>query len=81
MGDADNNNPEWGVNESAASAPAASPEVTHTVKAGDTLSKIAREYYGHDKHHKLIFEANRDKLDDPNDIKVGQELRIPPATE
>ena len=81
MPDADNTNPEWGENESAGSAPAPSPEVTHTVKAGDTLSKLAREYYGDDKHHRRIFEANRDKLDDPDDIKVGQELKIPPATE
>ena len=82
MADAENTNAEWGENESAESAPAApSPEVTHTVKAGDTLSKLAREYYGDDKHHRRIFEANRDKLDDPDDIKVGQELKIPPATE
>jgi nucleoid-associated protein YgaU len=82
MGDAENTNPEggaWGTSEE--SAPAASPEVTYTVKSGDTLSKIAREYYGDDKHHRLIFEANRDKLNDPDDISVGQELRIPPATE
>jgi nucleoid-associated protein YgaU len=83
MPDAENSSAEWGENEQAeaASAPAASPEVTHTVKAGDTLSKLAREYYGDDKHHRRIFEANRDKLDDPDDIKVGQELKIPPATE
>ena len=70
----DNTNPGGG-------APAASPEVTHTVRPGDTLSKIAREYYGHDKHYRMIFDANRDKLDDPDEIKVGQVLRIPPATE
>ena len=81
MADEDNANPEWGENESAESAPAPSPEVTHTVQAGDTLSKLAREYYGDDKHHRKIFEANRDKLDSPDDIKVGQELKIPPATE
>jgi nucleoid-associated protein YgaU len=81
MPDAENANAEWGENEAAESAPAPSPEVTHTVKAGDTLSKLAREYYGDDKHHRRIFEANRDKLDDPDDIKVGQELKIPPATE
>ena len=83
MPDAENSSAEWGENESAeaASAPAPSPEVTHTVQAGDTLSKLAREYYGDDKHHRRIFEANRDKLDDPDDIKVGQELKIPPATE
>jgi len=81
MGDAENSSPERGENEPAEAASAPSPEVTHTVQAGDTLSKLAREYYGDDKHHRRIFEANRDKLDDPDDIKVGQELRIPPATE
>ncbi|HVF56551.1 MAG TPA: LysM peptidoglycan-binding domain-containing protein [Pyrinomonadaceae bacterium] len=54
--------------------------VTYTVQAGDTLSKIAAEYYGNDKEYMAIYNANRDQLDDPDDLKVGQTLKIPPAT-
>lgn len=49
----------------------------YTVKKGDTLSKIAEEYYGDKMLYPQIFEANRDQLTDPNKIKVGQKLRIP----
>jgi len=49
----------------------------HEVKKGDTLSKIAEKYYGDPGLHTTIFEANRDKLMDPNLIKIGQKLRIP----
>ncbi len=54
--------------------------VTHTVQPGETLSKIAKEYYGDSNQHTRIFEANRDQLDNPNDLQVGQVLTIPPAT-
>ena len=49
----------------------------HVVKKGDTLWKIAENYYGDGKLYKKIFEANKDILKDPNVIKVGQKLRIP----
>jgi nucleoid-associated protein YgaU len=49
----------------------------HEVKKGDTLSKIAQQYYGDPKLYTQIFEANRDILSDPNLIKIGQKLRIP----
>lgn len=49
----------------------------YTVKKGDTLSKIAEEFYGDKMLYPQIFEANRDQLKDPNKIKVGQKLRIP----
>jgi nucleoid-associated protein YgaU len=83
MGDAENRNPEgggWGDNESAAAAPApASPEVTHTVQSGETLSRIAKEYYGDESQYRRIYDANRDTLDDPDNISAGQKLKIPPA--
>src|SRR3954454_11589485 len=50
---------------------------TYTVKSGDSLSKIAKEYYGNAGDFMKIFEANRDKLQDPNKIQPGQELAIP----
>ena len=49
----------------------------YVVKQGDTLSKIAKEYYGDAQLYPQIFEANRDILKDPNKIQVGQKLRIP----
>jgi LysM repeat protein len=50
---------------------------TYTVKAGDTLSKIAKEFYGNANEYNKIFEANQDKLSSPDRINVGQELKIP----
>ena len=53
------------------------PETTYTVAAGDSLSKIAKQFYGDANKYMKIFEANTDQLKDPNMIKVGQTLRIP----
>jgi hypothetical protein len=50
---------------------------TYTVKAGDTLSKIAKEFYGNANDYNKIFEANKDQLSSPDRINVGQELKIP----
>ena len=49
----------------------------HVVKKGESLWKIAEQYYGDGNLYKKIFEANQDILSDPNLIKVGQKLRIP----
>jgi nucleoid-associated protein YgaU len=50
---------------------------TYTVRAGDTLSKIAKEQLGNANAYMEIFDANKDQLSDPNKIKAGQVLRIP----
>ena len=50
---------------------------TYTVKAGDTLSKIAKEHLGSANDYMKIFEANRDQLSNPDLIKPGQVLKIP----
>jgi len=52
-------------------------EQSHEVVAGDTLSKISKQYYGDASLYMKIFEANRNILKDPDLIKVGQKLRIP----
>jgi LysM repeat protein len=52
---------------------------TYTVKAGDTLSKIAKEHLGNANAYMKIFEANKDQLTDPDKIKPGQVLKIPSA--
>jgi nucleoid-associated protein YgaU len=49
----------------------------HVVVKGDTLSRIAQQYYGDAALYPKIFEANRDVLKDPNKISIGQKLRIP----
>ena len=50
---------------------------TYTVQAGDTLSKISKEFYGNTNEYMKIFEANRGVLADPNRISPGQQLTIP----
>jgi uncharacterized protein YidB (DUF937 family) len=65
---------------SAAPTSAPVPEAqakTYTVISGDTLSKIAKHYYGDANEWPKIFDANRDKLSNPDRINVGQVLRIP----
>ena len=52
---------------------------TYTVKAGDTLSKISREFLGDANDYMRIFEANKDQLTDPDTIRPGQVLKIPAA--
>jgi nucleoid-associated protein YgaU len=52
-------------------------EKTYTVKAGDTLSKIAKETLGNPNDYMKIFNANKDLLTDPDKIKPGQVLKIP----
>ncbi len=49
----------------------------YTVKAGDNLSKISQQFYGDAKKYMTIAKANH--LEDPDKIKVGQELLIPAA--
>jgi nucleoid-associated protein YgaU len=50
---------------------------TYTVKAGDTLSHIAKEHLGNAGAYMKIFELNKDQLSDPDKIKPGQVLRLP----
>jgi nucleoid-associated protein YgaU len=50
---------------------------TYTVKAGDTLSKIAKETLCNANAYMEIFNANKDLLSDPDKIKPGQVLKIP----
>jgi len=50
---------------------------TYTVKPGDSLFKIAKQFYGDSNDYMRIFEANKDRLNDPNKIQIGQELIIP----
>jgi nucleoid-associated protein YgaU len=50
----------------------------YTVVKGDTLSKIAKQYYSDANAYPKIFEANKPMLSHPDKIYPGQTLRIPP---
>jgi len=52
----------------------------YTVVAGDSLSKIAKHFYGNAGKYTVIFEANKPMLKDPDKIYPGQVLRIPAAS-
>lgn len=56
-------------------APAAAQ--TYTVAKGDTLSKIAKQFYGNANRWHDIFDANRDQISNPDLIRPGQVLKIP----
>ena len=58
-------------------APSATAARSYTVQAGDSLSKIAKQFYGDANKYMKIFEANKDKLSDPDKIKPGMDLVIP----
>jgi nucleoid-associated protein YgaU len=62
-----------------ATATAAAPEPEHryVVRAGDTLTDIARLVYGDGSLWQLILDANRDVIEDPDNLKVGTSLLIP----
>ncbi len=53
----------------------------HTVVSGDTLGKIAKEFYGDAMKYPVIFEANTPMLSHPDKIYPGQVLRIPPLVD
>lgn len=60
------------------SAPAAVEEVDYyEIVSGDTLSAIAKKFYGKSSEYPRIFEANKEVIKDPNKIYVGQKIRIP----
>jgi NitT/TauT family transport system substrate-binding protein len=71
---------------SSAEKPAATPVTAkttrpaaqeYTVKAGDTLSKLAERFYNSMSRWEKIYEANKDSLKNPNYIYIGQKLMIP----
>ena len=65
----------------AMQAPEPEPAVEYyTIVKGDTLSKIARHYYGNAMDYPKLFEAKREVIKDPDLIYPGQKIRIPPKT-
>ena len=49
----------------------------HTVRRGETLASIALRYLGRSTRELEIFEANRDRMNDPGQVFPGQQLAIP----
>lgn len=56
---------------------AASRARTHVVRPGDTLSKLAQQYYNNRAHWREIYSANLGVMRNESDLKVGMELKIP----
>ena len=64
----------------SSTAPAAAPAATtYTVVGGDSLSKIAKKFFGNANRWHEIFDANKDQISNPDMIRVGQVLKIPAA--
>jgi LysM repeat protein len=61
----------------AARHAAQSVTTTYTVRSGDTLSLIARHFYGTASKWNWIYQANRSKISNPNSIYAGEKLTIP----
>jgi len=57
--------------------PRSSGSQQYTVKAGDTLSKLAGQFYNSPEKWDRIYDANRDQLKNPNYIYIGMKLMIP----
>ena len=66
-----------GMAAAAAAEGGASGGQTYTVKGGDNLSKISKQFYGDPNEYMRIYYANKDKIKDPDKIQVGWELTIP----
>ena len=62
---------------SAAAVGGSSSGRTYTVQAGDSLSKISKQFYGDPNQYMKIVQANSDKISDPDKIKPGLTLNVP----
>ena len=74
-----NNTASVSTSRPADTSPAPKQETTYTVKKGDCLWNIAKKYYGNGAKYTKIYEANKDKIRNPNLIYPGQVLTIPSA--
>jgi nucleoid-associated protein YgaU len=67
------------VSGGASSAADAKQGRTHTIAKGESLSKIAKKYYGDAKQWRKIYEANKDTIKNPDLIFPGQVIKVPDA--
>lgn len=80
--DGENVKPEWREGHAPQQsqnfeAATQSQSKTYRVNAGDNLSNIAQQFYGDGSQWRRIYDANRDKISNPDLIYPGQELQIP----
>lgn len=75
----DNANADFSDVEGGSSSTAPAAEQSYTVVKGDTLSKIAKHFYGNANQWKRIYEANKDVIKNPDLIYPGQTFKIPGA--
>jgi nucleoid-associated protein YgaU len=77
-----------GVEKPVEKKPAARPQPTvqpaptqavreYTIKSGDSLSKIAKQFYGNAAQWQKIYNANADQIKNPDMIFPGQKIKIP----
>jgi LysM repeat protein len=59
-------------------SPAPSKTITHVVGVGESLWSIAKKYYGDGSKYPIIYEANKARVKNPNFIRIGDFLFIPP---
>jgi len=64
--------------QSGVSSTAPSAGQSYTVAKGDTLSEIAKSFYGNANQWRVIYEANKDTIKNPDLIQPGWVLKIPP---
>jgi nucleoid-associated protein YgaU len=57
--------------------PAAMKVKTYVIQPNDTLSKIAKQFYGHESAWKQVYEFNRNSIQDPHHVRSGLEIRLP----
>lgn len=69
--------PDFSNVQSGSSSTAPAAPSTYTVVSGDTLSKIAKKFFGNANRWHEIYDANRDQISNPDLIRVGQVLKIP----
>jgi nucleoid-associated protein YgaU len=67
------------VSGGSSSAADAKAGRTYTITKGDSLSKIAKQFYGDAKQWKKIYEANKETIKNPDLIFPGQVIKIPDA--
>ena len=60
-----------------APAPVKELDRVYTVQQGDSLYGISTKVYGTPRHYERIYEANRDRIKDPNTLQVGINLKMP----
>ncbi len=70
---------EWRGLDTPVKEPLPTNTRVHTVVSSEDLFKIAKKYYGDGNKWLLIFNANKNKIPDPNSLKIGTELVIPDA--